>query len=70
MSDAEERLEELEALLEELKPYSGFILSILEENVRKKTFFMMRYAKMGSEGYYNEVVALKKIINILRFILK
>ena len=70
MSDAEERLEELEALLDEIKPYSGFILNILEETVRKKTFYMMRYRKMDSESYYNEIVALKKIINILRFTLK
>ena len=68
--DPDAELEALNESLAELKPYSGYILELLARAKREKTFHMYKYRNFSSEAYYNEVVALNKIINILTFILK
>jgi len=59
--------EDPDDLLEELSKYNGLILSLLEEKIRHNTFCLYKY---HNEAYYNQVVALKKVLNIMRFLLK
>jgi hypothetical protein len=59
--------ESVAEVLEDLAPYTSYILELIEQEVKKKEFHSMRYK---SEDCYNEVVALKKILNLMRFLLK
>lgn len=71
MSDKNKRLEEIEELLDEIKPYSGYLMDLLDRRTKIKEFRMYKYRNSEDcEKYYNEIVALKKISNILSFLLK
>jgi len=71
MSDKNKRLEEIEELLDEIKPYSGYLMDLLDRRTKIKEFRMYKYrTSEDGEKYYNEIVALKKISNILSFLLK
>ena len=59
--------EDIEEVLDELKPYSAYLLEVLEAKRRESEFFSRKY---HSEEYYEEVVRLNKILNLLRFLLK
>tara|TARA_B100000579_G_C22849354_1_gene866376 strand:+ start:15279 stop:15479 length:201 start_codon:yes stop_codon:yes gene_type:complete len=54
-------------VLNELSKYTAYILELVEKEIRRKEFSAMRYK---DESDYNEVVALKKILNLMRFLLK
>lgn len=54
-------------ILKDLSPYTSYILELIEKEIRRKEFTAQRYK---SEADYNEVVALKKILNLMRFLLK
>ena len=56
-----------EEVLKELSPYTAYILELVEAEVRLKEFHTQRYK---DEASYNEVIALKKILNLMRFLLK
>ena len=56
-----------EEVLRELSKYTAYILELIESEIRRKDFSAMRYKE---ESYYNEVIALKKILNLMRFLLK
>ena len=54
-------------VLKDLSPYTSYILELIEKEMRRKEFIAQRYK---SESDYNEVIALKKILNLMRFLLK
>ena len=54
-------------VLKDLSPYTSYILELIEKEMRRKEFNAQRYK---SEADYNEVIALKKILNLMRFLLK
>lgn len=71
MSDKNKRLEEIEELLDEIKPYSGYLIDLLDRRIKIKEFRMYKYrTSEDGEAYYNEIIALKKTVNVLRFLLK
>lgn len=71
MKDNTKKLKELNELLDELKPYSGYLIELIEGRIEMKEFRMYKYRNTeDGEAYYNEVIALKKIVNVLNFILK
>ena len=51
------------------KPYSGYLIDLLERRIKVK-FRMYKYREEDGESYYNEIVALKKTVNVLKFLLK
>lgn len=71
MKDAKKKLKEVNELLDEIKPYSGYLIDLLERRIKIKEFRMYKYRNTeDSEAYYNEIIALKKTVNVLRFLLK
>ena len=71
MKDNTKQLRELNELLDELKPYSGYLIELIESSIEMKEFRMYKYKNTeDGEAYYNEIIALKKIVNVLNFILK
>lgn len=70
MKDSTKKLREVNELLDELKPYSGYLIDLLERRKQIKEFRMYKYREEDGESYYNEIIALKKIVNVLRFLLK
>ena len=71
MKDSTKKLREVNELLDELKPYSGYLIDLLERRTQIKEFRMYKYRNTeDGEAYYNEIIALKKIVNVLRFLLK
>ena len=59
--------EEAEEILEELSEYTGYILGLIETHRQKVDFNSKKY---HTEDYYNEMILLNKILNLLRFLLK
>jgi|SaaInlStandDraft_2_1057019.scaffolds.fasta_scaffold137307_3 hypothetical protein len=59
--------EEAEEILEELSEYTGYILGLIETHRQKADFNSKKY---HTEDYYNEMILLNKILNLLRFLLK
>lgn len=71
MKDSKKQLRELNELLDEIKPYSGYLIDLLERRVDVKEFRMYKYRNTeDGEAYYNEIIALKKTVNVLKFLLK
>lgn len=70
MKDAKKELREIHELLDEIKPYSGYLIDLLERRIKVKEFRMYKYREEEGESYYNEIIALKKTVNVLRFLLK
>ena len=67
MKDSTKKLREINELLDEIKPYSGYLIDLLERRIKVKEFRMYKYREEDGESYYNEVVALKKTVNVLKF---
>ena len=67
MKEHNKSKDSIEEVLEELSPYTDCILAMIEDKIKRAEFFSIRYK---SEDYYNEIVYLKKILNLMRFLLK
>ena len=71
MKDSTKKLRDINELLDEIKPYSGYLIDLIERRIKIKEFRMYKYRNTeDGEAYYNEIIALKKTVNVLRFLLK
>ena len=62
----DKKCKDLIETLEELSPYTSMILSLLDLRIKEAMFHSYKY---HSEEYYDEVIRLKKIRNLLAFVL-
>ena len=64
------RCEDLIETLEDLKPYTSMILELLDNEIEANEFFAWKYHEASEQRYYYEVIRLKKIRNLLAFVLR
>ena len=63
----DEYCKDLVEILEELSPYTPLIIELLDKEIETNEFFTWKY---HTEHYYNEVIRLKKVRNLLWFLLR